>query len=147
MELLLPLWKFMPATAWPERIGKLCDGKNALSIQFRDFPFRHPTQQTEIVVFSRRLAATRLKHAFGTMPVQNEFWWHTVRQHDTDTADPSSYLSRQFTGFYFSHRVAIAMNDCPHSDRTTRNRRKCERVKGQDQLIIAGEFVRRYEAN
>ena len=63
-----PLWP----SAWPECVGELGDGEDALAVELLSLLFRHAGQQAEVVFLNRLLPAPGLKLALGTMPIQNE---------------------------------------------------------------------------
>src|SRR6266700_3703410 len=73
MMVLLPLIvQSLWSSPGPESVGKLSDCKDAFTVEFPALLFRHPRQQTEIVLFNRFLPTPELVFTLCTVPVQNE---------------------------------------------------------------------------
>ena len=81
MVILLALGSEPPWPApWPEGIGQLRDGEDALALALLSLLLCHARQKAEVVFLNRLLPTPDLKLALGTMSIQNEVGGRSVGQ-------------------------------------------------------------------
>ena len=103
--------KFFWSPTWPERVGKLSDGKDPFAIEPLSLFRGQAGQQAEVLFLNRFLSASDLEFALAAVSVENEVGGRLTGEQLAYLPNHFSYLARKRGSFHGYTGMIVPMDD------------------------------------